>query len=232
MQASLFDLGAPTFDPTFRGVRRMDLGSGAWLEYAPRFLVGHAEVFRALRDGTRWQARRRPMYDRVVDVPRLLARFPQDGELPPVLDQVTHVLSRRYGRPLDRLAAAYYRDGDDSVAPHGDRLRHRRDAVVAVLSLGEPRRFLLRPTAGGEGHDFSLGWGDLLVMGGTCQDTYTHGVPKCAFAGPRISVQFREAGEELPRPSGERPADERPGGSTDAPPWVMQAAGAARPGVL
>ncbi len=200
MQPSLFDLGAPTFDPTFRGVRRIDLGLGAWVEYAPRFLVGHAEVFRELRDGMRWQARRRPMYDRIVDVPRLLARLPQDGPVPPVLDQISHVLCRRYQRPLTRLAAAFYRDGADSVAPHGDRLTNREQAVVAVLSLGEPRRFLLRPASSDAtvgGHDFSLGWGDLLVMGGTCQDTWRHGVPKAAFAGPRISVQFREAGTDL-----------------------------------
>lgn len=200
MQASLFDLGAPTFDPSFRGVHRTDLGRGAWVEYAPRLLVGHAAVFRQLRDGMRWQARERPMYDRVVAVPRLLASFPEDGELPLVLRQLGQVLCRRYGRPLTRTAAALYRDGQDSVAPHGDRLEDRGDTVIAILSLGEPRRFLLRPVpASGTdgpsaaGHDFSLGWGDLLVMGGTCQETWRHAVPKCTFAGPRISVQFRQA---------------------------------------
>lgn len=200
MQASLFDLGSPTFDPTFRGVHRTDLGRGAWIEYAPRFLVGHAQVFQVLHDGLTWRHARRAMYDRIVDVPRLLASFPDDGELPRVLDQLGAVLSRRYGRDLSRVSAARYRDGNDSVAPHGDRLTDRSDAVIAILSLGEPRRFLLRPVGRdrGAGHDFSLGWGDLLVMGGTCQDTWTHGVPKCAFAGPRISVQYREAGTDLP----------------------------------
>jgi len=216
VQPSLFDLGAPTFDPTFRGVRRVDIGLGAWVEYAPRFLVGHAEVFRQLREGSCWHARRRPMYDQVVDVPRLLASYPQDGALPAVVRQISHVLSRRYARNLTRISAALYRDGNDSVAPHGDRLTNRRDAVVAILSLGEPRRLLLRPTQRGApvgGHDFSLGWGDLLVMGGTCQDTWQHGVPKCAWAGPRISIQLREAGTDrrpVPADRGPSPAGEGP----------------------
>ena len=101
-------------------------------------------------------------------------------------------LSRRYGLTLARISLAYYRDGRDSVAWHGDRLgRLIDDTVVAILSLGEPRRFLLRPAAGGASRAFELGWGDLLVMGGSCQRTWQHAVPKAAVAGPRISVQFR-----------------------------------------
>jgi alkylated DNA repair dioxygenase AlkB len=132
------------------------------------------------------------MYERVVDVPRLVAELPDDGPGHPVLDRAARVLSRRYGLALARVSLAYYRDGRDSVAWHGDRLGHLvDDTVVAIVSLGEPRRFLLRPAGGGASRVFDLGWGDLLVMGGSCQRTWQHAVPKTAVAGPRISVQFR-----------------------------------------
>ena len=78
------------------------------------------------------------------------------------------------------------------MAWHGDRMgRLVDDTVVAILSVGAPRRFLLRPAAGGASRAFDLGWGDLLVMGGSCQRTWQHAVPKTALAGPRISIQFR-----------------------------------------
>jgi alkylated DNA repair dioxygenase AlkB len=132
------------------------------------------------------------MYERVLDVPRLVATLPDDGPGHPVLAEAVAALSGRYGVPLDQISLAYYRDGRDSVAWHGDRLgRLVDDTVVAILSVGEPRRFLLRPGAGGASRAFDLGWGDLLVMGGSCQRTWQHAVPKMALAGPRMSVQFR-----------------------------------------
>ena len=115
----------------------------------------------------------------------------------PVLEQAAAALSRRYGLALARISLAFYRDGRDSVAWHGDRLGHLADdTVVAIVSLGEPRRFLLRPVTGGASRAFDLGWGDLLVMGGSCQRTWQHAVPKMAQAGPRMSVQFRPVVDE------------------------------------
>lgn len=199
MQTSLFDLGAPTFDAAFRGVERRHIGAGAWVEYVPRFMVGHARLFSDLRDHVQWRTTEREMYEQVVPVPRLLARFPADGTLPKILIQLGAVLSRRYHADLHSVAAAYYRSGADSVASHGDRLKDRHQSTIAILSLGEPRRFHLRPKQEGDPLAFSLGWGDLFVMGGTCQETWTHGIPKCAFAGPRISIQYREVGKEVRR---------------------------------
>jgi alkylated DNA repair dioxygenase AlkB len=191
-QGSLFCLGEPRVDPSLPGLRRLALGAGAWVDHLPGWLEGHDALFQALRRTTRWEHQRRRMYERVVDVPRLVAILPDDGPGHPVLDQAADALSRRYGLALNRLSLAYYRDGRDSVAWHGDRLgRLVDDTVVAILSLGQPRRFLLRPAAGGASRAFDLGWGDLLVMGGTCQRTWQHAVPKMALAGPRMSVQFR-----------------------------------------
>jgi hypothetical protein len=136
------------------------------------------------------------MYERVVDVPRLVAELPDHDPGHPVLTEAAAGLSRHYGCALTRVSLAYYRDGRDSVAWHGDRLGYLvDDTVVAILSVGAPRRFLLRPAAGGASRAFDLGWGDLLVMGGSCQRTWQHAVPKVARAGPRISVQFRPAGQ-------------------------------------
>jgi len=128
----------------------------------------------------------------MVDVPRLVATLPDDGPGHPVVVEMAEALSARYGLPLREISLAAYRDGRDSVAFHGDRIGRRSGhTVVAIVSLGAPRRFLLRPAGGGTSRAFDLGWGDLLVMGGTCQRTWEHAVPKMASAKPRMSVQFR-----------------------------------------
>lgn len=194
VQPSLFGSGTIGFDARLSRLRRLELGGGAWIEHLPGWIRGHDAVFDTLARTTRWRAERRVMYEREVDVPRLVARFPDDGPGHPVLFEASAVLSARYGWRLDRLAAALYRGGDDSVAPHGDRMGPLvDDCVIALVSLGSPRRFLLQPASGGGSLRFELGWGDLLVMGGTCQRTWRHGVPKARTAAPRISVQLRPA---------------------------------------
>jgi alkylated DNA repair dioxygenase AlkB len=194
LQPSLFGGGEPCFDPGFPGLRRIPLGEGAWVDFARGWLEGHEAVFDELRRTTHWRHQRRRMYDRIVDVPRLVATLPDDGLGHPVLGAIVAALSGHYRRPVDRVSLACYRDGRDSVAWHGDRLgRQVGDAIVAIVSVGSPRRFLLRPAAGGPSRAFDLGWGDLLVMGGTCQRTWQHAVPKVAEAGPRISIQLRSS---------------------------------------
>ncbi len=107
---------------------------------------------------------------------------------------MAEVLSARYGVAFTQVGTNLYRDGADSVAWHGDRVaRELPSAVVALVSLGTSRPFRLRPTGGGTSVGLLPGPGDLLVMGGTCQRTWQHAVPKVRAAGPRISVQFRHA---------------------------------------
>ena len=176
--------------------RRVRLDSESWVEHAPGWLPRHEELFGALRRGIEWRTERRAMYDSVIDVPRLTATIPDDGPCPPALARAQVALERRYRRRFESVRLAWYRDGRDSVAMHGDRIgRHIADTVVAILSLGAPRRFLLKPTAGGRSLPFDLGGGDLLVMGGACQREWRHGIPKVRSAGPRISIQFRERRE-------------------------------------
>jgi alkylated DNA repair dioxygenase AlkB len=183
-------------------VARTELGSGAWIDVLPGWLTGADTLFELLADQVPWQAERRKMYDRVVDVPRLL-RFYGDGEaLPhPILTEAREALTRHYAaelaEPFCTAGLCYYRDGGDSVAWHGDRIGRGRseDTMVAIVSVGAPRALLLRPRGGGATQRHPVGHGDLLVMGGSCQRTWEHAVPKTSKpVGPRISIQFRPRG--------------------------------------
>ena len=147
------------------------------------------------------------MYDREVDVPRLLCWYGDDDELPhPILAHAKAALTRYYQpelqEPFRTAGLCWYRDGRDSVAWHGDTIGRgsHSDTMVAILSLGSERPLLLRPrridgAANGEPVRVPAGHGDLLVMGGSCQRTWEHAIPKTARpVGPRVSIQFRPAG--------------------------------------
>lgn len=186
------------FDASFSRVKRTELAHGAWLEYAQGWLGDHAEVFESLLQETPWQTSEQQIYDRNVATPRLIAAFSPEQALPPLLASMQEVLSARYGQRFERVSLALYRDGRDSVAYHGDRVaRELPNALVATVSVGAPRRFLLRPhpdmprSAPQPAPAFNLGWGDLLVMGGSCQRTWQHGIPKVRHADPRIAIMFR-----------------------------------------
>ena len=193
-QLDLFATGEVAFDATFRELRRKQLTDGAWVEHAPGWVTGHDALFEQLERRLAWRSERRRMYDRMVTTPRLLASVPQDG----IIEELRLALSARYGETFVRTTAALYRDGNDSVAFHGDTTaRDMEEALVATVSLGASRRFLMKPTEGGASIAFELGRGDLIVMGGTCQRTWRHGIPKVAHAlGPRIAVMFRPAWAE------------------------------------
>jgi alkylated DNA repair dioxygenase AlkB len=186
------------------GIRRTLLTRGAWVDVLPGWLRGADAVFEHLVTAVPWRAEQRPMYDRVVAVPRLVHTYGVGQSLPaPVLAEARDALSAHYrpelGEPFLTAGCCYYRDGRDSVAWHGDTGVHGsgargrlQDTMVAIVSLGSPRRLLLRPRGGGASIGYAVGHGDLLVMGGSCQRTWEHAVPKSDRpVGPRISVQFR-----------------------------------------
>jgi alkylated DNA repair dioxygenase AlkB len=183
-------------------VRRTPLTRGAWLDVRRNWLPRADEVFATMVAEVPWRAERREMYDRVVDVPRLLSFYDEQDELPdPLLTAARDALTEHYlpdlGEPFTTAGLCYYRDGRDSVAWHGDTIGRgqREDTMVAIVSFGEARRLALRPRGGGESLGFALGHGDLIVMGGSCQRTWEHAILKTARpVGPRISVQFRPRG--------------------------------------
>jgi alkylated DNA repair dioxygenase AlkB len=198
-QMTLFDRGAPEIDPALlSSLRRTDLDDTAWVEYLPGWIRGQETLLDAVAGSTSWRHERREMYERTVDVPRLVASLPDDGPGHPLLFRIRDVLSAHYAAAFARISLGYYRNGADSVAWHGDYVaRQLSEAVVATVSLGEPRRFLLRPkVGGGRSLAFSLGCGDLLVMGGACQRTWQHAIPKVARALPRLAVMFRPVWEK------------------------------------
>lgn len=179
------------FDSEVRGAVRHDLGSGAWVDVVAGWVEGSAALFDTVLAEAPWAEHERPMYERMVVEPRLTTRL--WPEPPPILVGMAEALGARYGCDLSMVSANLYRDGRDSVAWHGDRVgRTRNETVVAILSLGHPRRLLLRPVAGGRSLRFVPASGDLVLLGGTIQRTWQHSIPKVAHAGPRISVMFRE----------------------------------------
>ncbi|WP_280366730.1 alpha-ketoglutarate-dependent dioxygenase AlkB [Nocardia wallacei] len=202
LQGSLLDGFGETDLGSLHGLRRTMLGRGAWVDVLPGWLRGADELFEALVTRVPWRADRRQMYDRVVDVPRLLRFYGESETLPdPVLDRARDALSAHYlgelGEPFRTAGLCYYRDGDDSVAWHGDTSGRgaTHDTMVAIVSVGAARALQLRPRGGGASVRYQLGHGDLIVMGGSCQRTWEHAVPKTRRpVGPRISIQFRPRG--------------------------------------
>lgn len=203
LQGSLLDLvDDPVLAPLPGHTLRTELSEGAWIDLRPNWLTGGTPVFEHLQRDVDWRAERRQMYDRVVDVPRLLRFYAAEERLPhPILIEARAALSAYYSAELgERFRTAgmcLYRDGRDSVAWHADdRGRGRyEDTMVAILSLGSPRLMLLRPAAGGPSIRRLLDHGDLIVMGGSCQRTWQHAIPKTAKpVGPRMSIQFRPLG--------------------------------------
>jgi alkylated DNA repair dioxygenase AlkB len=196
-QLGFFDREPIELDTSLSDLKREEIGRGAWLDYAQHAVSGHIQLFEHLERTTRWHEASQRMYDKTVQMPRLYAVLPEDGPGHPVLEQARHVLEGRYGEAFPRLSLALYRDGSDSVAWHGDRVARRmQQALVATISVGGTRRFLLRPYGGGRSIARTLGHGDLLVMGGTCQRTWQHSIPKVAHAEPRIAIMFRPIWEE------------------------------------
>lgn len=195
-QPSLLGGTAVELDRAFQGCRRHRLGDDAWVDHVPGWCRGADVLFADLLERTPWAGREVRMYDRVLPEPRLTHRWQlgHGPDPPPVLVAMARLLGRRYGVPFSQIGVNLYRDGADSVAWHGDRVaRELPEAVVGLVSLGALRPFRLRPTGGGSSMAFLPGPGDLLVMGGSCQRTWQHAVPKVRSAGPRISVQFRHA---------------------------------------
>ncbi|HEX7487395.1 MAG TPA: alpha-ketoglutarate-dependent dioxygenase AlkB [Anaeromyxobacteraceae bacterium] len=213
-QPTLFDALVPSFDAGFHGLVRLELDEASWLDYAPGWVSGSDSLFAQVLATRRWGERTRWMYDRRVREPRLTAPWRLASGLPlepTILEELRRCLGARYGVVFDSAGFNLYRDGEDSVAWHGDRIRKEiDDPIIPLVSLGEPRRFLLRRKGGGPSRAFCLGRGDLLVTGGATHRAWDHAVPKVARAGPRISIAFRYGLD--PRAYDGKPASPSAGG--------------------
>lgn len=194
-QPSLFASDHLEVDPAFQSLTRIELDADSWVDHCPSWLAGSDAAFEELLSRVEWNQRSRWMYTRQVVEPRLTSwRRVEPAEVlePKWLEKARTALGARYRVAFDSVGMNLYRDGKDSVAWHRDRIpKEIEDPIVALLSLGVPRRFLLRRQGGGTSLSFMLGDGDLLVTGGQTQRRFEHSVPKVKSAGPRISLAFR-----------------------------------------
>lgn len=213
-------IGLAVQEALFDHDERRDLGGGAWIDVRTGWLTGGqeepppasgqersdressmgADLFDALTTDIDWRAERRQMYDRVLDVPRLVSFHDLVSDPTPhpaiarLRRRLNDIYARELGEPFTSAGLCLYRDGGDSVAWHGDTIGRSsiEDTMVAIISLGATRVFALRPRTGGRSLRLPQCHGDLLVMGGSCQRTWEHAIPKTARpTGPRISIQFR-----------------------------------------
>lgn len=201
----LFDVGdghVSGVDETFSTAHRVRLDAHSWVEHVPGWLHGADadELFTDLLAGADWQQRSRWMYGTEREEPRLTAEHPDLAGAPEALTAMARTLTAHYGVAYDRLWINLYRTHRDSTGWHGDGASaRRRECIVPVLSLGSPRRFLVRPTQGGPSRTFRPLAGDLVVMGGRCQVDWRHSVPKeVGPSGPRISVNFAASSQSRP----------------------------------
>ena len=166
--------------------------------YFPAFIDAARadDWFAQLRDAVEWRQQRRPMYDRVVDVPRLTSGVTLDDStvLPAALAEARARVEAELGVAFTHVGLNYYRDGNDSVAPHNDKLATLIDGQpIALVSLGDARRMEIREKLPPRRVvRIDLEPGSLLVMSHAMQHHYDHGVPKTKHVvGPRISLAFR-----------------------------------------
>ncbi len=185
-------------------IERIDLGAGSWVDVARGWMAGADALFTVLRDEVPWASSRLYRYDHFVEERRLGSSWRPGRPLPhPVLADAHRLLQHRYRASFGGFGMIQYRGPADGQAFHRDTdMRWLDDTIIAVLSLGARRPWLLRPRTGrhehgpgrGATHDLAPGPGDLLVMGGRCQADWEHSVPYLREpVGVRISLQWRHA---------------------------------------
>lgn len=191
LQGSLF--AAESVEVTGAEALRHHLDETCWVDHARGWLAGADTLLADLVAALPWRPGRRLMWGTWVDEPRLhFGGTPRAIDAHPGIRAIGDAVSEAYHDDLRTMFANYYRDGADAVAWHGDRIgRLRVDPLVAIVSLGGPRRFAMRPTGGGASTTFLLHSGDLLVMGGACQHRWQHAVPRMRRASARISLTYR-----------------------------------------
>lgn len=202
-QTSLLAGGPPVRPERVGPLDRIDLGQGAWIDTKSAWLGGADAWLDELKESLQWRAAKRQMYDRVVVVPRLMAHFDRrtagattTTSVPDSFEGLATIFEQHYRRPFPTVGCNWYRDGNDSVAWHADKVKRPTDSIVAIVGVGERRPFLVKPSRGGTARKWLMGDGDLIVLGGSIQASWQHAVPKVASSGERISIMIR-SGDHL-----------------------------------
>lgn len=192
-------------------VGETSLELGGAVRYQPGWIAAAtaSELLRTLIASSGWEQGAICMFGKEVLEPRLTAWVgdadytysgrtvrarPRARPLEELRRRIEDELSRTFNAVLLNL----YRDGRDSMGLHADdEPELGPDPVIASVSLGAPRRFILLPKRKSAQrmstrYEIRLGHGSLLVMGGACQHTYRHGIPKePACTEPRLNLTFR-----------------------------------------
>ena len=189
---TLFGHGEPTVISGW-APQRIDLDPCCWVDHAAGFLTGADQLLADLEAQMEWFRGKRLMYGQWHDEPRRTSTTAHEQcDEPIAINAIRNELSAHYDMSFQGLFCNYYETGADGVAWHADRIgRTEVDPLVAIVSLGGPRTFRMRPQSGGSSWSISLESGDLLVMGGATQHHWEHAIPKTAHAAPRMSVTMR-----------------------------------------
>lgn len=197
VQPTLFeaDTGLVPLEP-----HRHWLDAASWVDVHAAWFGPAAGLLAGLINQLEWFVGRRILFDDEVAEPRLSGSMHHPDEHP-LVREMADALSDHYRRKFDSVFVNRYRSGDDAVAWHRDRI-HRRQSqpLVAIVTLGAARPFLMRPTGGGPSTRFRPGAGDLLVMGGRSQHDWEHCVPRTRRVHmERISVTLRPSEDQPAR---------------------------------
>jgi alkylated DNA repair dioxygenase AlkB len=194
-----------------RAEHGVELGEDAWIALVPEVMFDHAAAMEALIDELPLAPESLVIFGKPVETPRLVsfhgdphARYGYSGRVfdpkpwTPFLASVRERVREVTGTRFDCVLVNHYRDGKDAMGWHADDEPELgpnapRDVLIASLSLGAMRRFVLRHRRRSDDkRTLELGQGNLLVMGGTTQHRWQHCVPRTAKpVGPRMNLTFR-----------------------------------------
>lgn len=181
-------------------MQRIDLDDTSWVDVVRGFVPDTQDLFEHLRESSKWEQSRSIRDGKMIPDPRLGAGLSvaQMSRIP-ILHLSRLALEARYRIRLGGAGMVLYRDGRDGVGFHSDdEMRYLDNTIVAGLVLGAARPVALKPRGRGEARAFSIGDGDLYVMGGRAQADWLHAVPKADECGPRISVIWRWTSKQGP----------------------------------
>ena len=179
------------------------------LLFAPHWMEPNeaSRLFERLQDEIAWETHRLRLFGREIDAPRRSCWIGDPGTgytysrtrfephpWPETLLAVRSRLERDCGAGFNSVLANLYRDGGDSMGWHSDDERELGpEPLIASLSLGATRRFVLRHRTRSElRHEIALPSGSLLLMRGATQRNWKHALPRTARPiGARINLTFR-----------------------------------------
>ena len=209
-QLRLDGLGLLTPPPERPAREQHDLGEGCTLELQRDFAASdHLERMDALVAAVPWLQELYLRGARPQPAPRLTSFHGDPGSgytysgiayqpaaWLPELAELRARCEARTGVAFNCVLCNLYRDGRDSVGWHADDERElgpsRDDIAIGSVSLGAPRRFVLKHRRDGRRLVFELGEGSLFVMRGRTQRHWVHSLPKTQKpCGARLNLTFR-----------------------------------------